>query len=470
MRTRNPKREIRMESEIRNPKHEIRNKFEIRNSGPEANAPRLATPLLLILLLATLQPARATDDPLLLDPETPAVNGTVHALARLGQWIYVGGEFSEIGGVARRNLAVFNSKTGEIDPHWAPEPNAPVRALDTITATVFVGGEFTEIGGAAHRGVAALESQGIEFGGDPHTGRLVEGWSIEAADGAVQALAHDAQYLYIGGSFTTIGGLGRNRLAAVRLGIGSFAIESFWNPDIDGVGPVTVRAIVAGPSRIYAGGSFIDTVNGGAVARRNLAAFEAPGNARTGEAIAGFASPLPPGGEIYAMTTDGAYLYIGGAFAGLTGELGGRGALAALPLAEVGGDGSADQQWRPTAQIANSIDPATINALEAADGRIWVGGRFDQFNADPGATGGVAVEPAGSQRTGALQTRWQPRLEGIPNGLPEVRAIRFADPGVYAGGTFRLDDPTTQTHLAGWGTPGLEQKNAIGAGTWGHYR
>ncbi|HTR45503.1 MAG TPA: hypothetical protein VMH06_07310, partial [Thermodesulfovibrionales bacterium] len=94
----------------------------------------------------------------------PPVGGqagqTVSAVAPDGSggW-YIGGMFTQAGGVARNNLAHI-LPDGTVDPGWAPNvPNGDaVSALVVNGGTVYVGGHFTTIGGQARNNLAAVDA------------------------------------------------------------------------------------------------------------------------------------------------------------------------------------------------------------------------------------------------------------------------------------------------------------------------
>ena len=76
--------------------------------------------------------------------------------------MYVGGAFSEIGGVARSNLAkVSIAGPALVDPNWAPTPNGDIEAMAFgLDNQMFVGGSFTMVSGQTHRKLAKLSTLG----------------------------------------------------------------------------------------------------------------------------------------------------------------------------------------------------------------------------------------------------------------------------------------------------------------------
>jgi hypothetical protein len=117
--------------------------------------------------------------------------------------------------------------------------------------------------------------------------------------------------LYVGGSFTTMGGQARSRLAAFDAATG---VLGAWNPGPSG----TVLALHAAGGRVYAGGAF--GLVGGQV-RRNLAAFDEAG---------GLLTPWNPSanGAAFTLATHHTTVLAGGGFTAVD-ELPARG-LAAI--------------------------------------------------------------------------------------------------------------------------------------------
>jgi hypothetical protein len=95
-----------------------------------------------------------------------------------------------------------------------------VYALAVARGTVYVGGSFTEIGGEVRKGMGAVSAT---------TGALTS-WNPRAS-GAVNALAVGLRVVFAGGSFTSLGAVDRTRLASIDLATGRVTA---WNPRADG--------------------------------------------------------------------------------------------------------------------------------------------------------------------------------------------------------------------------------------------
>jgi trimeric autotransporter adhesin len=95
-------------------------------------------------------------------------------------------------------------------------------------------------------------------------------------NGRVYAVAYLGGTIYLGGSFTSVDGTTRNRLAACDAATGNLLS---WNPNANGV----VRALEVSPAgtRVYAGGDF--TAVGGAARARVAALSPSSGGAFGGE-------------------------------------------------------------------------------------------------------------------------------------------------------------------------------------------
>jgi hypothetical protein len=199
-------------------------------------------------------------------------NGTIHALqlSADGRTLYIGGDFTQIGGVARNHLASVSASTGTVLP-WDPDADGSVRALALSAdgATLYAGGEFSTIGGQARTGLAALEA----------VNGKATAWNPALTGGTVRSLVRAGTTMYVGGSFSQIGGAARNNLAALDTAADS-DMATGWNPDVNGA--VHALALTNDGARLYAGGIF-STVNG-TLPRSRIAGFRA--DVDSAEAIA----------------------------------------------------------------------------------------------------------------------------------------------------------------------------------------
>ncbi len=198
-----------------------------------------------------------------------AKNLRVHALARLGNTMYVGGEFTQImpmpGGpvVAQPYLFAVDATTGAWRSAFAPAITAPtgteldpsgVLSLETDPATgsVFVGGKFNTVNGQAVTGFAVL---------DATTGAFKSGVVQKPATRSGNALAVvDALHrvgtkLYVGGQFEKLGAVDRARLARLELASAGFGIDG-WTASVQGGEVLAFADDPAVPGRIYVGGKF----------------------------------------------------------------------------------------------------------------------------------------------------------------------------------------------------------------------
>ncbi|MEZ5373671.1 MAG: PQQ-binding-like beta-propeller repeat protein [Microthrixaceae bacterium] len=168
------------------------------------------------VVAATAQPVPYSDAP----AGTWRVNGRVSATEIIGDTVYVGGYFTSVTGpsgtVARRHLAAFDARTGELRTGFAADTDQPVRALATDGAALFVGGSFNSIRGTTRHRLAKL---------DPGSG-AVNGTFTGGTNSHVYALTVSGDRLYVGGSFSQLSGQPISRVGAVDPASG-VAIPSF---------------------------------------------------------------------------------------------------------------------------------------------------------------------------------------------------------------------------------------------------
>lgn len=215
----------------------------------------------LTLVASLVSPAQAAL-PVQPDPSW-GVNGRVYDMVRVGDLMYLGGNFTSAtppaGGpgtaIPRANLAAINVNTGDLDLTWDPGTNGPVHTLSPSSdgTRIFAGGKFTSVDGEPHANIVAV---------DALTGEVDHNWSV-GTNFAVWASQTLGSSLYIGGAFSNLSIKGkaysRIRLASVDQTTG--AIDHRWRPKATGGGdkvPPTVKTLELSPdgTTMYVGGNF----------------------------------------------------------------------------------------------------------------------------------------------------------------------------------------------------------------------
>ncbi len=183
----------------------------------------------------------------------PEANDRVFAVAAdgAGGW-FVGGDFTEIGGVARNHVAhVLPDLT--VNPAWDADADNRVRGFALHGDRVYLYGHFARVGGEFRSQLAAVNRS---------TGAL-DPWDPDPDGGGVDDIQVDDGILYVTGNFTTIAGQARD-IAAFDLSTGD--LTPFDPPLLGDVLCLAVRDGV-----LYAGGRFSAS---GDSTRNKLAAFD----------------------------------------------------------------------------------------------------------------------------------------------------------------------------------------------------
>lgn len=316
----------------------------------------------------------------------PAVNGGVSALAADSRKL-VAGFFHAPGGAERHNLAALDELTGEVTD-WDPGASDTVYALAASGNLVYAGGSFTTVGGEQRSRLAAI---------DGTTGALLAAWN-PGANATVRALAMNGGTLYAGGSFNQVGGYSRGRLVAIDATTGQVAAD--WNPFAD----ATVYALASVGNRLYVGGNFV-TLAG--QRRSRLAALEAT----SGRVLSPW--PTNANGPVFALAVSNDRVYVGGQFTAIDSQE--RNYLAAMDVAT-----GTLTDWNPDAD-------AEVRCLAAKDDMIVAGGGFWTVG------GELRLGCAAIDRNGAL-LEWNPG-SSVDN---RIHALCLAPGALYVGGEMPL--------------------------------
>jgi len=340
-------------------------------------------------------------------------DGQVNALLLDGNTIYVGGQFTHVTGEAHGYLAAVSVRDGR-PSYWNPGIGGvgtnytTVQALALRDGLLYVGGDFAQVGGIARRNLAAIELAS----GHP------AGLALDPND-VVYALAASDTALYVGGAFWRIGGLLRYRLAAVHRESG--AVMNF-DPSVDAPYSEYwdrfpfVRAIVLEDTLAYVVGHFtrVGTDVRGGVAAIGLSSGRATSwNPHPIEERQSSIAPF-----IDALEVRDGIAYVGGDFNTLggmqrlfvgavstrTGAATGWVPMASWPVSVIGLSGGATyiggyfalfEDWEPRDYMA-AFDLATstllpwrpscsggVGALVADSSAVYIGGSFSSVNGVP---------------------------------------------------------------------------------------
>jgi hypothetical protein len=337
------------------------------------------------------------------NPESSGCAGSSSGLAVVatGTVVYVGGCFTQIGGQSRDGLAALDPSTGTAtgwNPELGPGPGGAVSAITVSGADVYVTGGFTQIGGQARNGVAALDATTAQATSWNPNLNANESNPIEGAT-EVATVATSGSQVFVGGSFSSAGGVIRKDLAAIDATTGE---ATAWNP---GVVPVfklvnePIRAISVAGGVVYVGGSFSSV---GGQPRANLAALDpTTGNATSWNP--GASNPSSENSVVAALLATPQAVYVGGSFTTLGGA-------SRSNLGAVGTSSGTATSWNP--QIAapkadTEHGVAAVDSLALSGTTLYVGGDLTELGGQSRTSAGAV-----STETGAA-TAWDPVLSGL---------------------------------------------------------
>lgn len=253
----------------------------------------------------------------LIDPSTGSLvagfGGTDKAIRAAipdgeGGW-YIGGDFSEVAGVARKRLARINAD-GSLH-EWAPDLKGDVYCLALDGNSLFVGGELTEVDATSRMGMA-------EF--NIGTGALTS-WN-PTANGRITNIAVADSLVFVSGDFTSVGHGPMNKVARISRNTGSpLPIIGFSG---------AVNTMTSHGDKLYMGGDFSERIK--------------VINIHTGWTMGVHFPSI--NGAVRSMVVQGDTLYITGAFNWIGGQT--RQGVAAFDVAS----STANLlPWMPTATI-----------------------------------------------------------------------------------------------------------------------
>lgn len=327
------------------------------------------------------------------------LNGDVYALHLKNDTLYVGGDFTAVGGYNTKNTAVINIAEGKLDTNFPSiEGGQVLVSIPDGNGGWYIGGTFNVVGGKPRKYLARINSDGS-----------IHPWSPNP-NSSVSVLAISEGVIYVGGEFTSIGGLERFKIAAVDTGIGN---ATSWDPKVNTTNSM-IKTIIATDSIIYVGGQF-STIGG--QNRNSFAALDK----YTGKANDWRLSIVNSfgGTSIADMVLNGSIMYISGNFDGLGGQT--RRLLGAVDI-----NTRVATSWNPNPNNA-------VNKIKVRGNTIYVQGSFSYIGGE--ARNRFAALDAS---TGSV-TSWNPNISG-----GQVYDFEFSGEQVYVVGNFTSIGGQTQ--------------------------
>ena len=320
-------------------------------------------------------------------PGTSGVNldRKVHAIAVRGTDVYVGGDFTSIGGIAANRIAKWDGHTwstlgGGID-------NGIVYAIAVSGNDIYIGGTFTSAGGIKVNRIAKWDGHrwsslgsGVNACRDPY------------CSATVYALAVDGTDICVGGQFTSAGKVTADGIAKWNGSTWSSVGNGMRSGARDGV----VMALAVNKSDLYAGGKFITAgeVNAHNIARWNGSTWSSMGSGIHGDME-----------RVRTIAISGSDVYAGGAFST-------AGGVSVHNIA----------RWNGSDWSALGINPEEVYAIAVTGSDIYVGGSSFAIPGEMIMRG--VVKWNGKS--------WSTLGKGL--ALIPVLAIRASGPDIYVGG------------------------------------
>ena len=317
-------------------------------------------------------------------------NNRVWAAASHGNWIYMGGQFTSIGGTSKRSIVRINASTGQVDPGFTSAVRGRVNVLVVANGRLYAGGSFA----------AKLVALNLETGANTGHFNLAVTDPLPNAWGSVTILgmAVNAQgtRLVATGNFRQVAGQARSRLFVADVS-GAQATLDAWYYDrfasacssthprriayLQGVdfSPSGSHFSVAATGQISRSGDLDETVCD-AVGRFSMADDSEP------EWI-----NYTGGDSVWAVSDTGSAVYTQGHFQWLDNPFGfasrdGGGAARRLGIGAIDPVTGLALPWAPEkrAQIGG-------RSLVATSAGLWVGSDSTGFNGEPRS--GIAFAP-----------------------------------------------------------------------------
>jgi hypothetical protein len=367
--------------------------------------------------------------------------------------VYAGGSFNNTPSIPQAGNTPANHVARWDGAHWSALPGIPgtdgvvgdVNAIAVRGSDVFVGGAFTSAGGVSASNIARW---------DGHAWSQLPGGGT---NGVVNALAILGDYLYVGGNFSTAG--------TTRAGTGTEENIARWNlttgswsrlgAGLDFQASYGVKAISFWQGRYVLIGGDFDTVFDGNATAHTYALLQWDSTTTTGGAVDGWKSPgggvfISAGthGNVAALAVLGNDLFVGGWFTS-------AGSVSTNTVTAMGvvTQDLLTNKWSNAmgTGVGGTVGPQ-VNSLAVAGSDVFVGGNF----ATVSGTSANAI----ARWSTTTPRQWSALGSGLGastcnSSVPVALALTASRGALFVGGKFISAGTVPSSHFAIWALPVL---------------
>lgn len=376
----------------------------------------------------------------------PKVNGQVNTVVPDGNggW-YIGGSFTQVGATARNHVARIDSSGNVLS--WNPVFSSTAIVYDlerSDSGTIYIAGLFNTINGTSRRNLAEVDTiTGSLTAWNPYVinevndilitdsivylagyNRLAGVYRSTGAATSLNLVMSGSIYsylpkmaikdslLFLGGSFTYLGGQPRINLAAVN--IYTNTVSNTLNPSFNN----DVTTLAVHDNKLYVGGVF-SYVNG--INRNGLVAFDIASGALTSW------NPQASG-AVKSITVSGNKMIVACGFSRIGG-----GAHAGLAILDIATGLASD--WD------NVLASPNVRSIGVSGNKIYVGQDANSTAGGKSRAGLAAIDVNTMQLTD-----WEPFVSFV--NLASINKILPADSIVYIAGSFTGVNAVSRPGLA----------------------
>ncbi|MFN0190319.1 MAG: hypothetical protein ACKVQV_16595, partial [Bacteroidia bacterium] len=184
----------------------------------------------------------------------PTPNGEVYSIKRVGNVVFIGGDFDSIGGFERRHLCAIDANTGSV-LSWNPSPNRYIENIRISDNKLIVCGIYDTIAGVPAKRISVFDINTLNLMPINYLNESIITRSIVVNDGFVYyyAIGFDANgvSIYVGIS---------------RIDLNALQVDSNWRWSFQGFPPSGSFGLAfLGNYFYYADESFQNSVGGNTI-------------------------------------------------------------------------------------------------------------------------------------------------------------------------------------------------------------
>ena len=366
--------------------------------------------------------------------------GTIDTLLVNSGYVYIGGNFADVENIDGTSGGSYVTRLNISTSQFEGLGNATAKGVNGFVDDLAISGDYLYLGGsftlayASPSDITVNRIARIDISSIGNSFETLGNGETKGVNDWVYTLSISGDYLYLGGGFTTAyaspSNITVNHIARIDISSSGNSFEALGNDTTKGVNGA-VFALTTSGDYLYLGGGFPTAyANPSNITVNHIARIDITTSGNSFEAL-GNASTKGVNNTVNTLAVSEDYLYLGGVF---TSAFASPSNITVNRIARVDISSSGNSFEALGNHTTKGFTSGAVNALAVSGSYLYIGGTFTIANATPS---NITVNRTARIDTTSSGNSFEALGNGTTKGVNNtVFALSFSGDQLYIGGNF----------------------------------